>query len=55
MIIQLVKTTAGNLYLRLFGPRRSLFYEWREDGDFELCLPPPPENLALAEVAQKMV
>jgi len=53
MLVQVVVTTRGEVYLRIFTPRRSLFYEQVEGGDFERRLPPPPGDIALAKVEQR--
>ncbi len=53
MIVQIVVTTQGKVYVRIFTRRRSLFYEQVEEGYFEPCSPPPPGSLALAQVEQR--
>ena len=53
MIVQIVVTTQGKVYVRIFGLRRSLFYEQVETGNFVPRSPPPPGNLALAQVEQR--
>ena len=53
MLVQIVVTTQGKVYVRIFTPRRSLFYEQVEGGDFERRSPPPPGDIALAQVKQR--
>lgn len=52
MIVQVVKTVEGKTYLRVLGPTRSLFYELVGER-FEKRPPPPPSQLALAQVEQR--
>jgi len=52
-IVQIVVTSQGKVYVRIFTPRRSLFYEQVEGGGFERRLPPPPGDIALAKVEQR--
>ena len=53
MIVQIVVTTRGKVYVRIFTPRRSLFYAQVEGSHFERRLPPPPGDIALAKVEQR--
>ncbi len=53
MIVQIVVTTRGKVYVRILTPRRSLFYEQVEVSHFERRLPPPPGDIALAKVEQR--
>ena len=44
MLVQIVITTQGKVYVRIFGLRRSFFYELGEEGRFERCPPPHRET-----------
>ena len=53
MLVQILVTTQGKVYVRIFGLRRIFFYEQVEEGRLEPCLPPLPGNIALAQVDQR--
>jgi len=53
MIVQIVVSTQGKVYVRIFTPRRSFFYEQVEAGNFEPRSPPPPGDIALAKMEQR--
>ena len=53
MLVQIIVTTQGKVYVRIFGLRKSFFYELEEAGHLEPCPPPPPGNIALAKVEQR--
>ncbi len=53
MLVEVILTSQGKVYVRIFTPRRSLFYEQVEGGGFERRLPPPPGDIALAKVEQR--
>jgi len=53
MLVQIVVTTQGKVYVRIFGLRRSFFYELAEAGNFQPCSPPPPGDIALAKMEQR--
>ena len=52
MLVEVIVTRRGKVYVRIFTRRRSLFYEQVEGGLFEPCLPQPPGSLAMAQVKQ---
>lgn len=53
MVVQIILTTQGKVYLRILGLRRSFFYELAEASNFQPCSPPPPGDIALAKMEQR--
>lgn len=53
MLVDVIVTRRGKVYVRIFTPRRSLFYEQVEGGEYDRCPPPPPPSLAMAQVEQR--
>ena len=53
IIVQIMITKKGRVYVRLLGLHCNFFYQQEQDGHLEPCPPPPPRNLALAKVEQR--